>query len=496
MDAVHHLAAEYSSIAPLAAHLAAHPSPSFLICHSSRAIRLSTSAPLPWSLPFFTPGQRPRRLSASQPSLPISRIVPMSGRQPPLPQCTRCVGTRSARACARQMCAACCRLLGGCAAHLLPEQRAAAAAAAAAPAALPAAAQPAPAADVHAGAPVVDPRRFQLALPAPLPPLAQLAPAPAQAPQWLQPVLDAQQQQGTQLAQLHHQLAATVAAFQQAMQALAPAAQAAQAASHPAVAAAAAQHAGLPPPPQPVAAHPVAPPPPPPPQAPVQPHLQAFGVAPQVGPHIHYQIEGVNINPSSSAISMFNDSLDGALKPAALGTQLPSIEQLFQHSARTHKPYSSDDEFRSACMTRMQRVMDRISAATDEPQKLAIRHLIAHIQQTRDYIDKYGHKLAWEYHKRVCEAINAIPPFYDPATNGPVFTQAYLDILHGREPSRKSGYRHSSSSKSESTGPANSGSGRTGKRTREPRCDLHPMGHHSKAQCRGHQPSTAPTTTS
>ena len=317
-----------------------------------------------------------------------------------------------------------------------------------------------------------------------------MLPAAAQpvAPLQLQPVLDVQQQQ---FAQLSQQLAATVAAFQQAMQALAPVAPAAQAAPYPAAAAAAALHAGLPPPPQPIAP----PPPPPPPQAPAQPHLQAFGVAPQVGSHIHYQLnEGVNINAGPSAIAMFNDSLDGALRPASLGTQLPSIEQLFQHSARTHKPYSSDDEFKSACMTRMRRVMDRISSTTDGPQRMAISHLIAHIQQTRDYIDKYGYKLTWEYHKRVCEAIEAIPPFYDPAINGPVFTQAYLDVLHGKEPGKRSHYRPSSYGKPEPTGAANGGGGRAGKRPREPRCDLHPGSYHSKAQCRQQQPAAAPST--
>ena len=335
------------------------------------------------------------------------------------------------------------------------------------PAALPVVAQPAPAAGGHAGAPVAaDPLQPQPAPPALLPPPAPLAPLLplAQAPQWLQPVLDAQHQQ---IAQLSQQLAHTVAAaFQQAMQALAPAAHAAQAVPGPAVAAAAAApDAALPPPPQPAAAQPFALPLPPPPQGPAQPHLQAFGVAPQVGSHIHYQLNtGVNIGAGSSAVAMFNDSLDGALRPAALGTQLPSIEQLFQHSARTHKPYSSDDEFKTACLARIRRVTDRLSAVTDETQRMAIRHLTAHIQQTRDYIDKYGHKLAWEYHKRVCEAIEAIPPFYDPATNGPVFTQAYLDVLHGKEPGKKSGYRHSSSSKSESTGAASGSSGRAGKR--------------------------------
>ena len=378
--------------------------------------------------------------------------------------CSRCAGTRAARGCTKAMDAACCRLTGGCRFHVIRRAagRPAAAAAAAAAAAEAAASGPAAPADAPAPAAVNDPP--------PQPPADAFAPAAP--PAWLQTILQTQQ------AQFAAQLQATVQAFTQAMQAQQPAAPAAAAVAAPVQLPPLPPANLLPPPPgvfqlRGAASQPAA-------------HLQAFGALHEVGPHphIHNQFnDQVNINNGPSAVSHFLNGLTGGLAPLTPGQQLPSLEQILSRGTRNHKPYSSDAEFIDALDGMMESSTGQLADSSGESDTLAIRSLLKHIQQTRDYIGTYGHKLSWEYHTRVVKAMRNRPPIYDPARDGPSYTQAFMEVfilpdVH----SKKAPYKRTAA-KQQATSQDSAPSGAKRARLADV-CSIHPHGTHSNAECR------------
>jgi hypothetical protein len=214
-------------------------------------------------------------------------------------------------------------------------------------------------------------------------------------------------------------------------------------------------------------------------------HLQAFGVHPQVpsAPHVHNQYNNIS---SPSAVSYFLNALSGGLAPVAPGQEYPTLEQILTRGTRNHRPYSTDEEMKEALSSMMDYATTQLANSTNDNESDSIKALIKHIVQTRDLVSLYGHKLVWQYHKQVVQAMRNRPPYYDPAKNGPTYSQAYLNVfLHPDKSSKRPAHKSSGSKPSTPAATATRGSAKRS-RTDDP-CSKHPNGTHSNSECRAQQ---------
>ena len=147
--------------------------------------------------------------------------------------------------------------------------------------------------------------------------------------------------------------------------------------------------------------------------------------------------------------------------------------------------------------------MEQLTLSPDGAEKSALRALVNYITTTRDYVTQFGHKLAHQYHKLVLKAINRKPPYYDPAAHGPVYSQAYMEVLASATSAADKRSTFTSAGqpaarRSAASAPPKKPAKRS--HTDSGTCDVHPTSGHSNSEChqqRGNkrqakQPSSKP----
>ena len=216
----------------------------------------------------------------------------------------------------------------------------------------------------------------------------------------------------------------------------------------------------------------------------MQPHLGALGYDAQVLPtaHIHHN----HYSNSGDSTSIFLGNITGGLAPAIPGQDGPSLEQLLTRNFKTWQPYKSDAEMKEALSDWLEKVMEQLTLSPDGAEKSALRALVNYITTTRDYVTQFGHKLAHQYHKLVLKAINRKPPYYDPAAHGPVYSQAYMEVLASATSAADKRSTFTSAGqpaarRSAASAPPKKPAKRS--HTDSGTCDVHPTSGHSNSEC-------------
>ena len=213
-------------------------------------------------------------------------------------------------------------------------------------------------------------------------------------------------------------------------------------------------------------------------------HLQAFGLHPQVASaaHIHNMVNhfGGSTQPSFS----FFDGMSSALAPPIPGQEGPTLEQLLSRNLKNWKPFTNDADFKEALGDWLDSVMRQLAVGNGD--SVALRATVAYITTTLGYLNEYGHKLVYQYHKAVMQAVRKVPPLYDPLVNGPTYTQAYLEHLHSASAKRSS---HFSSTRGRRPFAPSRDTSANKRPRSEQSCDLHPGSDHTNADCRTQQAS-------
>jgi hypothetical protein len=176
--------------------------------------------------------------------------------------------------------------------------------------------------------------------------------------------------------------------------------------------------------------------------------------------------------------------MSSGLAPPIAGQDGPTLEQLLSRNLKNWKPFTSDADFKEALDDWLDRMMQQLSLGGDTA---FLRATVSYITTTLGYLNDYGHKLVYKYHKAVMQAMRKVPPLYDPLINGPTYTQAYLENLHSASDTSA---RRSSQSTSQRgrrrSAPRRDTPSAKRKRSEQP-CETHPGSNHSNGECRSQQ---------
>ena len=223
----------------------------------------------------------------------------------------------------------------------------------------------------------------------------------------------------------------------------------------------------------------------------LQPHLAALGHTGQVSNTAHIQHNHFTAGDSAGSVAYFLGGVSGGLAPMIPGQEGPSLEQLLSRNMKSWRPYTTDAEMKEALSDWLDKATEDLAQSGDEAQATSLKAIMAYITTTRDYVTAYGHKLVYQYHKRVLRALSRKPPHYDPVSHGPTFTQAYAEVLatatdtaSKRSAHSSSGDRHSANRRSAAGAPAKKAAKRS---HADSPCSVHPNSNHTNGNC--HQQS-------
>lgn len=182
--------------------------------------------------------------------------------------------------------------------------------------------------------------------------------------------------------------------------------------------------------------------------------------------------------------------MSSGLAPPIAGQDGPSLEQLLSRNLKSWKPFTSDADFKEALRDWLDHVMRQLASGSSDHASL--RATASYITTTLDYLNSFGHRLVYKYHKAVMQALRRVPPLYDPLVNGPTYTQAYVETFH--PPSDASGKRSFSSTSNRGGNKQSTSSRGVGKRSRaDQQCATHPGSNHTNGECRSQQSTKRPT---
>jgi hypothetical protein len=176
--------------------------------------------------------------------------------------------------------------------------------------------------------------------------------------------------------------------------------------------------------------------------------------------------------------------MSSGLAPHIAGQDGPTLEQLLTRNLKNWKPFSSDADFKEALNDWLDHIMRQLALGGSDHASL--RATVSYINTTLGYLNSYGHRLVYKYHKAVMLAMRKVPPLYDPLVNGPTYTQAYVETFHSATASRlttmsQRNYKQSGNRRD----PV--------KRNRsEQPCEAHPGSNHTNGECRSQQASKRP----
>jgi hypothetical protein len=195
--------------------------------------------------------------------------------------------------------------------------------------------------------------------------------------------------------------------------------------------------------------------------------------------HTHNYMSGAG---NDSTTPLFS-SIPGSLIPQPPGQDGPTLDQLLARGTKAWRPYSSDEEMRSALADWKETVTATLAKGGAETDTTRLIRLLDYITQTREYVDRFGHRLTYDYHKRAIAASNKRPPLYDPIT-GSTYWPAYHEVLSapGSSSASRTSYvsQPRQSSRKQKTVPPT----KPAKRSRaEGHCEVHPNSSHTNGDC-------------
>ena len=197
--------------------------------------------------------------------------------------------------------------------------------------------------------------------------------------------------------------------------------------------------------------------------------------------HIHQPFIQATYSGSAESISGFLRTASGSLLPQPPGQAGPTLDQLLARGADKWRPYTSDDEFKRALNIWNDAVVAELAKGGDQSMIAHNIGILSYIRRTLEYIHMYGHKLVYEYHKRVMDAANKKPPLYLPETSGETHWASYMEVLLHARPSYTSTKQRTPDAP---RGRKATSAARSNKRPRSSgSCSIHRNADHSNDEC-------------
>jgi hypothetical protein len=225
-------------------------------------------------------------------------------------------------------------------------------------------------------------------------------------------------------------------------------------------------------------------------------HLQAFGLPSQVASaaHIHNMVN--HFGGSGPASFSFFDGMSSGLAPPIPGQDGPTLEQLLTRNLKNWKPFTSDADFKEALDDWLDRVAQLLSSAQPGGESAAqLKATLSYISTTLGYLNQFGHRVVFQYHKEVTRAMRKVPPLYDPVNHGSAYLQAYVMHLQpavsATAANSKRTYQSSSLTgrvgrRQSATNPRATQAAAKRNRAEQP-CEEHPGSSHTNGECNAQQ---------